>query len=1385
MKLRLKKNLALLALAFGWHAIAATPIAVWDGDFSSANLTQGSVTMTLNGNTVSGGAVTIDQSLGVSFKSGNFNTVTAIVRGESLDLSSTANQVLMTVSQSDTLSCQVGVWLRPGNAGIGGIWGAKDWGSKYYASNAIPTGSRLALRYVSTGSGVRLHDISNGGWTEVYNQGSLKSKDYAYTTVTLGGSMTSSIDNISAATGWVIKGVALFDSELSQDEIQAYRFPSETTAFTATVNGTDVEWSPSAPTSFTETTALTYTGSGTVTLPEGHESCASVTVGSGIVARGVVPSCTRYEGEGTFVVSTSGTMTIPAGLTVAAEGDITLHLTNNGTFTVASGNVTVTGGQSVRGTVNVQEGATLTVGSTDLTPYDGNASIVFNVYGTLDFGVTRQTWLPTTKLNFYTGSTVKGYGNVNPTHLFQRCAIQLHNGDSTFAFKLKEGESSGSIQFDAVVSLQSGNATLDVEEGVTVNCGKVSYNGSERVPFFSEEGKALTKSGNGTVVITTDLAVPSTIAGGRLEFAAAEGETVTVSGLIGGSSGTLALTGDGTIALGAEHEFAGTYVVTAKTITLDSATLPLSSAYSQTLTSRIIAQSGTNYFKYGSSASTSVICSNDTKTDPFLTVKSGAVLEFNFKDLSGWAGSLVDTGWFAVESGATMRLMDHGGSRYFRNHLLLNPGATLESPSGSSYKLYLYGGVGSEETAQLYVPSGDGTATIAAGAGVVFGEPGYEGAAGCGVTVGSGATLDIQDVVTKASDYAVVKYGAGTLVLDNANNAIAGSITLKAGVIKSVTAIDVTTDVAGMVVQTASEDGYTVYSLREYVEPTAEIALGESVFGKNYATATVTVTVKADGDFDPAQATYTATTAEGSVTGTYDNGTVTFEGVKGTSGAPIDLTVSVTPSGADAAIATVTETLVFGVDTNWFLTTAERFEDDGKWTNAEVTSGTIVLSGDDAATFTPSTNMCGKIAEVGSVVTFDAPNDDESTDELDGAQTAFRLATKNGGVVFQLWEGGASAWVEVANANVTPATNATYAVTNAFNYADLTFTMSVNGQPMAADGRTTFSLPSGTKEVSDVLVLGSGSVTALAGNYFDNSVAEYDGKKYATVEEAVAAANGDDVTLTHSADIDAKGVIVPTAKNLNVKISNIAVYNVQNENIGTEIPLTTGRYYVKAYGETVADVGVVAAKKTETNETALVAVPFLGLDGEPVSVESVLNTALLADGNEAKVYDAETKTYDAWTWTNGAWQAVTTVTSGGSSTAPAASEKTLEPGSTLWVTTAGKIVVFGRYDAETEESEKTPEVPEADGTHLLGNLRLEALTLPDDFGDEGDRADVPGDASRYTRVPEGWERKYSVVTNVTIGGVSMPFKQDATAKGTKTARPVVPAGRGFFFRKGK
>ncbi len=273
----------------------------------------------------------------------------------------------------------------------------------------------------------------------------------------------------------------------------------------------------------------------------------------------------------------------------------------------------------------------------------------------------------------------------------------------------------------------------------------------------------------------------------------------------------------------------------------------------------------------------------------------------------------------------------------------------------------------------------------------------------------------------------------------------------------------------------------------------------------------------------------------------------------------------------------------------------------------------------------------------------------------------------------------------------------------------------------------------------------------------------YEAKKdgpYYTVVPAVAAP-----------EADAEG-ITPVYGGEEIVVKNADT----KDEVEGKLPNTTALYDVESNGSIVGQIGVIAAKDAEEGMTAdpvttAVAVPFTG-----AMVANLLNTALLKDGDTLMAYITVggKSGYAKWTLTDGAWIGDAMI--GGIAAQP--DTTALARGTAVWVTTAGKIVVLGKYDTTTEIA-----APTTAETHLLANPKMEAYTPT--VAAENDEVIIIGEevaedvtTVRYAKTSMGWKRHtFKKVANP-FGGSAVGSKEviDETA-------PSVPVGKGFWFMK--
>jgi len=196
---------------------AATPVAVWDGDFTKAFT---GYTLDLNGNAASKGVVTINQDQGVKV-----NWTTAMTSGMTVmfkysDLTLGSQQAIATSCiTSDGTGDRAGVYLDDNNLSHG-IWDTTSTYDKSATTQGTMTATQLSGNFALTYKaydGTYLYRIADGTNTCIYGNATLMSKsDGSIYGCTVGGTRGTTF---AAAAGLKISAIAIFNSVLSADEM--------------------------------------------------------------------------------------------------------------------------------------------------------------------------------------------------------------------------------------------------------------------------------------------------------------------------------------------------------------------------------------------------------------------------------------------------------------------------------------------------------------------------------------------------------------------------------------------------------------------------------------------------------------------------------------------------------------------------------------------------------------------------------------------------------------------------------------------------------------------------------------------------------------------------------------------------------------------------------------------------------------------------------------------------------------------------------------------------------------------------------------------------------------------------------------------------------------
>lgn len=341
---------ATVLAPLGW---AATPVAVWDGDFSE--LTKDSLTISLNGNTraednaylqVSSGAtggILVDDTT-----SGGLNTYTMILRCSDLNLEASSAQVLFTSkSGTDTNTDKVGVCLPANNGACCGIWQNGYWGNNATKAS-IPTGYTTLIYNHQQANGTYAYAVTSNGVTQIYGVQGLRASNDSYDGIAIGGLRGTRSGNtaLDLAADLKVTGIAIFRSTLTTVEMQTYKFPSDQSegGVVARIGNAEYETLAAAISAVPDGSAIELVAN--VTESEAIELTKNITL---TCAKEAIVT-TVIGGEGTITKTGAGTLTLAGANTFT--GDVTvsagvLKRGSNAAFGVAANNVIVESGATL------------------------------------------------------------------------------------------------------------------------------------------------------------------------------------------------------------------------------------------------------------------------------------------------------------------------------------------------------------------------------------------------------------------------------------------------------------------------------------------------------------------------------------------------------------------------------------------------------------------------------------------------------------------------------------------------------------------------------------------------------------------------------------------------------------------------------------------------------------------------------------------------------------------------------------------------------------------------------------------------------------------------------------------------------------------------------
>ena len=162
-----KRTISAIVCSLSLAAMAATPVAVWDGDFTA---TQTGFTLNRSGNAISqdNSTITIDQSVGVKvdFSTGFSDAMTVMFKYSDLALNAQKTNTLATSFCSGGDENRTGVYASSGGT-INGIWNTADWGNPGGSLSAAS--GTLAFCYSKAG-GTSLYSVGASSRSELFNE---------------------------------------------------------------------------------------------------------------------------------------------------------------------------------------------------------------------------------------------------------------------------------------------------------------------------------------------------------------------------------------------------------------------------------------------------------------------------------------------------------------------------------------------------------------------------------------------------------------------------------------------------------------------------------------------------------------------------------------------------------------------------------------------------------------------------------------------------------------------------------------------------------------------------------------------------------------------------------------------------------------------------------------------------------------------------------------------------------------------------------------------------------------------------------------------------------------------------------------------------------------
>jgi len=221
--------LALCAGALAFTAWAATPVAVWDGDFGT--LTKNGVTLRLGAHTRAADSSSVmlkaGQTNGIGVEWGTPKGAVSIIyrcTNVPMEPSTTYSQVFCTIGRASSTN-RVGAVRTTGDQ-YQGIWANALWSSSPKVDYEEGTAFALCYQY---NSGTRFDVKVGDAWKTIIDRSDWGSPTYDNNSLVCAavGGYNGASGSMSCLAGAVITSIAVFHEKLTAADVAAFSFPSE------------------------------------------------------------------------------------------------------------------------------------------------------------------------------------------------------------------------------------------------------------------------------------------------------------------------------------------------------------------------------------------------------------------------------------------------------------------------------------------------------------------------------------------------------------------------------------------------------------------------------------------------------------------------------------------------------------------------------------------------------------------------------------------------------------------------------------------------------------------------------------------------------------------------------------------------------------------------------------------------------------------------------------------------------------------------------------------------------------------------------------------------------------------------------------------------------